>query len=60
MTKTDKTQLRDMKTVNDAQAEFAFTALLANQMIEDKKICPLHHGFWVRKMEEELEGIKGA
>ena len=49
-----------MKTVNDAQAEFAFTALLANQMIEDKKICPLHHGFWVRKMEEELEGIKGA
>jgi hypothetical protein len=47
-------------TIGESLKEFASLALLTNEMLEDKKVCRLHHGFWVRTMQERLEEAKNA
>ncbi len=49
------------ETLKEAHRHFAYTALLANEMLLDKStFCPLHHKFWLRVLEERQAEMKYA
>ncbi len=49
------------ETLQKAHREFAYTALLANEMLLDRStFCELHYKFWLRILEERQMDMKYA